>query len=137
MCVLKANQTAPEVLLLSKHRKDLGTISIEPPATRLLDRETFHDAARRAVMSATGYTVTSFSPSSNIIYSEHWGSAPSPARLVLAEIDLAAPANRSATLVHELGEKITVVRLPLGVPRPLRIYDVIDQVAWNSLCDLP
>lgn len=64
-------------------------------------------------MATTGYTLTNFSPASNVVYSDHWGGAPSPAKLVLAEIDLTAPANRNATLVHELGEKITVVRLPL------------------------
>jgi hypothetical protein len=116
ICMLKSKHKAAEVLLLSKYRTDLGKISIEPPACQLFDRENFKDAAFREVKAVTGYEITNFAPSTSsaTTYSEISPGAKCTTKLIIAEIDLDAAENRNARLVHELGEKITVVRIPLG-----------------------
>ena len=118
LCLLKSHQRASEILLLSKYRSDLGAISIEPPACRLLDRENFKDAAFREVKATTGYSITKFaqSTSSATVYSDIMAGTTCSSKLILAEIDLSSFENQNAKLVHELGEKITVVRIPLGMP---------------------
>ena len=130
MCLLKSKQRPTEMLLLSKHRADLRSISIEPPSCHLLGNESFRDAAFREVKAQTGYSITNFAPGSDTVYSENFQGNKCPTKLVVAEIDLTTQDNRNAKLVHELGEKITVVRLPLG-------KEGIQARAARARCDIP
>jgi NUDIX domain len=114
ICMLKNSIKPPEILLLSKYRSDLNCISVEPPATHLLEGEGILDAARREVESKTGYSVTRFSSPSSVTYSDCWANKSCDSLLLIAEIDLSDEVNKNAKLIHEMGKEITVIRLSLG-----------------------